>query len=125
MKITRKCVKTTPAFAPGPQFSSVFGKKATWHQRCFRTGKTGWAGVWDAETMKTLLRKVSTGRYFQGPGQWTTDPAEAKHFKSIDRALDFTSAWKLKDVELAFAFGSSIDVTGVAIEKVDLKYSEG
>ena len=73
--------------------------------------------------MKTLLRKVSTGRYFQGPGKWTTDPSEAKNFKSIDRALDFISQWKLKDVELAFAFGNTVDVTGVAIEKVELKYS--
>jgi hypothetical protein len=73
---------------------------------------------------RTLLRKVSTGRYFQGPGQWTPDPQEAKNFKSIDRALDFIADWKLKDVELAFAFGNSVDVTGVAVEKADLKFSE-
>ena len=74
--------------------------------------------------MRTLLRKVSTGRYFQGPGKWTTDPVEAKNFKSIDRALEFISEWKLKDVELAFAFGNSVDVTGVAIEKAGTKFSE-
>ena len=74
--------------------------------------------------MRTLLRKVSTGRYFQGPGKWTPDPLEAKNFKSIDRALDFIADWKLKDVELAFAFGNSVDVTGVAIEKVVLQLSE-
>jgi len=74
--------------------------------------------------MRTLLRKVSTGRYFQGPGQWTPDPQEAKNFKSIDRALDFISDWKLKDIELAFSFGDSVDVTGVPIEKIDLKFSE-
>ena len=74
--------------------------------------------------MRTLLRKVSTGRYFQGPGKWTPDPLAAKNFKSIDRALDFISDWKLNDVELAFAFGNSVDVTGVAIDKADLKFSE-
>jgi hypothetical protein len=77
------------------------------------------------ESMKTLLRKVSTGRYFQGPDKWTADAAEAMNFKSIDRALDFIAKWKLKDVELAFAFGDSVDVTGVAIEKLSAKYLEG
>ena len=75
--------------------------------------------------MKTLLRKVSSGRYFQGPDQWTMDAGEAMNFKSIDRALDFIDKWNLKDVELAFAFGDSVDVTGVAIEKVSLRYSQG
>jgi hypothetical protein len=74
--------------------------------------------------MKTLLRKVSTGRYFQGPGKWTHDAGEAKNFKSIDRALDFIAEWKLKDVELAFAFGNSVDVTGVAIERATPGFSE-
>jgi len=53
------------------------------------------------------------------------DAGEAMNFKSIDRALDFIDKWNLKDVELAFAFGDSVDVTGVAIEKVSLRYSQG
>ena len=74
--------------------------------------------------MKTLLRKVTSGRYFQGPDKWTTNPGQAMNFRSIDRALDFIDKWNLKDVELAFAFGDSVDVTGVAIEKVNLRYSQ-
>ena len=74
--------------------------------------------------MKTLLRKVSTGLYFQGPDKWTDNPAEARNFKMIDRALAFVREWKLKDVELAFAFDNSDDVTGVSPDKIALGYSE-
>lgn len=72
--------------------------------------------------MKTLLRKVSSGLYFEGPDQWTTDPRRAHNFKLIDRALEFIERWKLQDVELAFAFENK--VTRVPMEKMALKYSE-
>ncbi|HWX20820.1 MAG TPA: hypothetical protein VN578_13055 [Candidatus Binatia bacterium] len=75
--------------------------------------------------MKTLLRRVSTGLYFQGPDQWTTNPAEAHNFKMIDRALQFIRKWKLKDVELAFAFEKAGQVKRVPVEKLTVKYSEG
>jgi hypothetical protein len=74
--------------------------------------------------MKTLLRKVSSGLYFQGPDRWTSNPAEAKNFKMIDRALDFVRKWNLKDVELAFAFDGLKKVTRVPPEKVQLHYME-
>ena len=74
--------------------------------------------------MKTLLRKVSTGLYFQGPDQWTTDPAEAHNFKMIDRALEFIRNWKLQDVELAFAFEKAGEVQRVPLEKIAVQYSE-
>ncbi len=74
--------------------------------------------------MRTLLRKTSTGLYFQGPDQWTTDPAEAHNFKLIDRALQFVERWSLKDMELAFAFDDVEDVTHVPLEKMELRYSE-
>ena len=75
--------------------------------------------------MKTLLRRVSTGLYFQGPDQWTSNPAEAHNFKLIDRAIDFVDHWHLNDVELAFAFDDPEDVTTVPIERMELRYSEG
>ena len=75
--------------------------------------------------MRTLLRKVSTGLYFQGPDQWTRDPAHAHNFKMIDHALDFVKHWRLMDVELAFAFDEEDDVTRVPIDKMELRYSEG
>ncbi len=75
--------------------------------------------------MRTLLRKVSTGLYFQGPDQWTQHPAQAHNFKMIDHALDFVRRWHLGDVELAFAFDEAEDVTRVPIDKMELRYSEG
>ncbi len=74
--------------------------------------------------MKTLLRKKSTGLYFQAPGQWTYDPSQAHNFKMIDRALQFIENWELKDVELAFAFEKVNQVTGVPFDRLSLKYSE-
>jgi len=74
--------------------------------------------------MRTLLRKVSTGLYFQGPDRWTEDPTEAHNFKMIDRALDFIHKWNLDDMELAFAFDDPEDITRVPIDKMELRYSE-
>jgi hypothetical protein len=74
--------------------------------------------------MRTLLRRASTALYFEGPDRWTADPAKARDFKSIDRALAFVETWTLKDVELAFAFNGSDDVTGVPVEKLSLGYSQ-
>ena len=74
--------------------------------------------------MRTLLRKVSTGVYFQGPDKWTRNPAQAHNFKLIDHALDFVKQWRLMDVELAFAFDEDEDVTRVPLDKMELRYSE-
>jgi hypothetical protein len=75
--------------------------------------------------MKTLLRRVSTGLYFQGPDRWTENATEAHNFKMIDRALEFIHRWNLADIELAFAFDDPEDVTRVPIDKMELRYSEG
>lgn len=79
----------------------------------------------DKQNMRTLLRKTSTGLYFQGPDRWTSDPTQAHNFKMIDRALAFIERWKLKDIELAFAFAELDEVMRVPIEKMELRYSEG
>ena len=75
--------------------------------------------------MRTLLRKVSTGLYFQGPDQWTNNPTDAHNFKMIARALDFIQKWNLEDIELAFAFDDPEDITLVPVDKMELRYSEG
>jgi hypothetical protein len=67
--------------------------------------------------MRTLLRRVSTGLYFQKADQWTPDPEQAHNFRSIDRALEFVNTWKLRGVELAFAFQDSDTVTTASVEK--------
>ena len=74
--------------------------------------------------MRTLLRSIPTGLYFQGPDQWTRNAAEARDFKSIDRALKFIEEWGLKGMELAFAFRDWDQVTEVPLERIALKYSE-
>jgi hypothetical protein len=78
----------------------------------------------DEKHMRTLLRNVSTGLYFRGPDQWTRNPAEAHNFKLIDRAVQFVEQWKLRDMELAFAFTDEEEVTRVPIDKMTLRYSE-
>ncbi len=74
--------------------------------------------------MRTLLRNTVTGLYFQGPDQWTSDPAVARDFKMIDRALNFIDTRKLKNMELAFAFRKFNHVTRVPPQKLALRYSE-
>jgi hypothetical protein len=74
--------------------------------------------------MRTLLRSTATGLFFQGPDKWTSDPGQALDFKMIDRALDFIDTWRLKDMELAFAFRGARHVTAVPVEKIALRYSE-
>ena len=75
--------------------------------------------------MRTLLRRVSTGLYFEGPDKWTTDPAQAHNFKLIDLAIEFVDRWHLCDIELAFAFDDFEDVTTVPLDKMELRFSEG
>ncbi|MEI6785910.1 MAG: hypothetical protein WCQ21_33915 [Verrucomicrobiota bacterium] len=74
--------------------------------------------------MRTLLRNTTTGLYFQGPDKWTGDPAKALDFKMIDRAVNFIETWRLRDMELAFAFRNHHRVTGVPLAKIALKYLE-
>jgi hypothetical protein len=74
--------------------------------------------------MRTLLRQFSSGLYFQCPEQWTSDPAVALDFKSIDSALEFIRKHKLTNVELAFAFDNSRSITTTSLDKVAVPYSE-
>jgi len=74
--------------------------------------------------MRTLLRKASTGLYFQGPDHWTINPAEGLNFKSIDRALEFVKTFKLEGVEVAFAFENSSTITTAPVEKLAVKYGK-
>ena len=74
--------------------------------------------------MRTLLRRIPSGLYFQGPDRWTSNPAEGFNFKSIDRAVQFIETWGLKDVELAFVFSRPNSVTRVPLERIAFTYSE-
>jgi hypothetical protein len=79
---------------------------------CFGSADAGWM------SMKTLLRNMATGLYFQGPDRWTGNAAEARDFKAIDRAIEFIRTWKLDGVELAFAFRGTNKVTSMPVERI-------
>ena len=79
-------------------------------------------GEW--ANMRTLLRQVSSGLFFQGPDHWTNNPDAGLNFKSIDRALEFVRTYKLEGVEVAFAFRNSNAVTTASVEKLALKFAE-
>jgi len=74
--------------------------------------------------MRTLLLRIPTGLFFQGPDKWTSNPAEALNFKSIDRALEFVQTWQIQEVELAFAFNDLGSITRVPLEKMATTYSQ-
>ena len=54
--------------------------------------------------MKTLLRNIQNGTYFQGLAEWTADPSAAFDFKFPERALRFVRDAHLEKMELVFAF---------------------
>jgi hypothetical protein len=74
--------------------------------------------------MRTLLRQIPTGLYFQGPDKWTRDPEEALNFKSIDRAMKFIETWALQEVELAFAFRDQPHITRVPLNRIATNYAQ-
>ena len=74
--------------------------------------------------MRTLLRSIETGLYFQGPDKWTNNPDEALDFKSIDRAVNFVETWALKEMELAFAFAQQNSVKAVSLDTTTIKYTD-
>ena len=81
-------------------------------------------GVNQWANMRTLLRKVANGLYFQGPDHWTNNPDAGLNFQSIDRALEFVRTYKLEGIEVAFAFRNSSGVTTASVEKLEVKYAE-
>src|SRR5437588_9169947 len=105
-------------------FPSFFLEKSLWHLPCFSiTGKSGcYMSRWDL--MRTLLRTIASGLYFQGPGQWTHSAQDARDFRSIDKALQFIEDARLKGVEVAFAFKDREHVTAVPPERLKLKFSQ-
>ena len=74
--------------------------------------------------MRTLLRNRVTGLYFKVQTSGPATQRQALDFKMIDRAIEFIETWRLRDMELAFAFRDYRQVTGVPVEKMALKYSE-
>jgi hypothetical protein len=56
--------------------------------------------------MRTLLRHIPTGRYFQSLEQWTVKPQKAHDFRLATRALKFVAATGFRDMELVLTLES-------------------
>ena len=54
--------------------------------------------------MRTLLRNIRTGQYFQSLEKWTSNPDEAHDFKHLGRAMKFAVKAGFTDMELVVAF---------------------
>jgi hypothetical protein len=69
--------------------------------------------------MRILLRSRTTNKFFVAGRTWTDDPAEALDFHFIARAEDYAGTWRLKDVEVAFAFeeGEGLKVLPARVEQ--------
>ena len=74
--------------------------------------------------MKTILRHSRTGLFFAGADCWTEDPAKARDFRMIDRALDFIEKWHMQDVRVAFTFRNAKRVFDVPHRQLEVNFSE-
>ena len=54
--------------------------------------------------MKVLLQQKETGEYFRDVGVWTRNPAEAMDFLSSMKAIDFSVANKIANVQIVLKF---------------------
>jgi hypothetical protein len=73
--------------------------------------------------MRTLVRQIQTGSYFQGPDRWTEDLDRAYDFRFMDRAVQHIETWDLSDVELVFAFSDPVSITTVALDKAASRFA--
>lgn len=69
--------------------------------------------------MKTLLRKISDGQYFQLPGRWTPNPREAFDFQSMSLAIEFVEQAGYRNMELAFMFDHSRRLDTVRVDTLE------
>jgi hypothetical protein len=67
--------------------------------------------------MRTILRHNVTNLYFESPNHWTDDPAIAFDFRFLDHALKYIENHALEDVEVAFAFESSVQIRVVPVAR--------
>ena len=54
-------------------------------------------------TMKTLLRHVATGQYFQSLEKWTLDRDDAYDFGFISKAMKIARKTRIPDLELVLS----------------------
>ncbi len=66
--------------------------------------------------MRTLLRKIPTGEYYQTLSRWTTDPNDAYDFRTINPAIKFVHLAHLPQMELVLSFEAGHS-TAIPLEK--------
>ncbi len=54
--------------------------------------------------MRTLLRHIPSGKYFQSLEKWTSDPKKAHDFRLIARAVRFSTKARFPQMELVLSF---------------------
>jgi hypothetical protein len=69
------------------------------------------------KNMRTILRHNVTNLYFESPDRWTDDPAIAFDFRFLDHALKYIKIHELENVEVAFAFDSSVQIRVVPVAR--------
>ena len=70
--------------------------------------------------MRTLLRHIASGQYFQSLEKWTPDRQEAYDFGIIARAMNFAQKSHLHDAELVLSFDEPGEITAIPLEKFRL-----
>lgn len=61
--------------------------------------------------MRTFLRDVKSGLFFEGRGKWTSNPERALDFKLIRRAIRHAEKAGLQGAELVVASGNPAHLT--------------
>lgn len=54
--------------------------------------------------MKVFLRDTQTGRFYQGPSQWTPEQGEALDLKQVARAVERIFEAHLENVEILLSY---------------------
>ncbi len=69
--------------------------------------------------MRTLLRKIPAGTYFQTPARWTRNPDEAREFQSMSQAIAFVEQAGYRNMEVAFLFENPRRLSTVRVDTLD------
>ena len=69
------------------------------------------------QAMRTFLRHIATGHYFQSLEKWTIDPDEAFDFGLASNALKVAHKLRIRDLELVLKFDDPDHVTATPFEK--------
>ena len=67
--------------------------------------------------MKTFLRHVATGQYFESLDKWTPDAEEAHDFRLVARAMKFAQKTHIPGLELILSFDAPEQETEVLFDK--------